>query len=332
MKPYFLGIDLGGTNIKTGIVDYNGAILATESIPTEASEGPEAGIQKMCQSAQKVVSQIKGTWDDIAAIGIGAPGTMDLSTGTLLNPHNLPGWQQLPLKKRISDTLGRPAILQNDANAAAYGEYWVGAGSQSESMVLFTLGTGIGCGVIIDDIIIEGKHSHGAEAGHLIVQMQGGRQCACGRFGCLEAYASATALTRRARDAMNDHPESEIHNALNAGEKLTPLLLSKMASSGDPFSREIIMTTARYLGVGIVNMMHVIDPDLIVLGGAMTFGCDDQPLGRSFRATVEQEITQRAFPVPATETPVCFGELGSKAGFIGAAGCARLAHRHSAET
>ncbi|MBI3464202.1 MAG: ROK family protein [Planctomycetes bacterium] len=332
VPPFFVGIDLGGTSIKVGVVDDTGRVLAADSVPTEAAEGPEAGIRRMCEAARKVATDGGLSWDEVAAIGVGSPGTMDIPAGMVLEPHNLTGWHNVPLRQRVAEELRKLTILQNDANAAAYGEYWVGAGRDAQSMVLFTLGTGIGCGIIVDGMIIEGRHSHGAECGHLIIQMTGGRQCGCGRYGCLEAYASATALIKRARETAEGvalwHTRGKrLQEAVEAGREPTPLLLAELAAAGDELAEELILETARYLAIGAVNLMHTIDPDLIVLGGAMTFGRDEEPLGRRFREEIEAEVHRRAFPVPAAKTRIVYATLGSDAGFIGAAGCGRLAQR-----
>jgi glucokinase len=326
VPPLFVGIDLGGTNVKAGLVDHDGRVLGAVSVPTEADEGPEAGIRRMCDTARAAVSQSGQDWQHVTAVGIGSPGTMDIPAGMILRPHNLPGWRDIPLRERIRERLQRPTVLQNDANAAAYGEYWVGAGRDAHSMVLFTLGTGIGCGIIVGDTIIEGEHSHGGEAGHVVLQMEGGRLCGCGKFGCLEAYASATALIKRTEEVLDTDRAVRIAQAVSAGDELTPKLLADLADQGDAFADELIMQTARYLAVGVVNLMHTIDPDLVALGGAMTFGRDDDPLGRRFREEVQKEVRRRAFPVPAEKTSIVYATLGGDAGFIGAAGCARRAH------
>lgn len=327
VPPLFVGIDLGGTNIKAGLVDEAGRVLGAVSVPTQAEDGAEAGIRRMCDAARAAVSQSGNDWQAVTGVGIGSPGTMDIPGGIILVPHNLPGWRDVPVRARIRAELERPTVLQNDANAAAYGEYWVGAGRDAHSMVLFTLGTGIGCGIIVGDTIIEGEHSHGAEGGHVVLQMEGGRRCGCGKYGCLEAYASATALIKRTQETLSSESASRIAAALDEGEELTPILLARLADEGDPLAEELILGTARYLAVGVVNLMHTIDPDLVALGGAMTFGRDDEPLGRRFREAVQREVHRRAFPVPAEKTSIVYATLGGDAGFIGAAGCARRAYQ-----
>jgi glucokinase len=264
--------------------------------------------------------------DDLAYVGLGSPGTMDVPAGMLLEPHNL-GWNYFPIRDRVSHYCGRPVAFANDANAAAYGEFWIGAGSDYHSMVLFTLGTGVGCGVIIGDLIIDGEHSHGAECGHLIIDYnENARVCPCGQPGHLEAYASATAVIRRMEEALAAGHDTSLRKRAEAGEALSPLMLGEEAEAGDALSLELVLETARYVGIGAVNLMHTIDPDGVVLGGAMTFGGHDNPLGRRFLQTVQEEIGRRAFPVLAERTTIDFASLGGDAGYLGAAGVARLAY------
>ncbi len=181
--PFFLGIDLGGTNIKSGVVDDAGRPFAGVSLETEAERGPEVGLRNIAEAGKLAVKASGLDWSQITAVGLGSPGTMDIHAGLLLNPPNLPGWVNLPIRERLSEMLGKPTVLQNDANAAAFGEYWSGAGRGAKSLVLFTLGTGIGCGIVDDGRIIEGRHSHGGECGHIIIQMEGGAPALAARRG-----------------------------------------------------------------------------------------------------------------------------------------------------
>src|SRR5262249_9163376 len=152
---------------------------------------------------------------DVTALGVATPGTMDIPAGVILEPPNLKPWQNVPVRQHIESAFGKPTAFQNDANAAAFGEYWTGAGKDVHSMVLFTLGTGVGGGIIVNDEIIEGEHSHGAELGHIKIDLTRPRQCSCGRWGCLEAYASATAVVKRAHEALNqDKGHSPLHGFL----------------------------------------------------------------------------------------------------------------------
>ena len=158
----FVGVDVGGTNVKAGVVTDSGESLSRVSLPTEAGRGPEVGLANISRAVESAVEQSKLTLDDIRAIGLATPGTMDIPAGLLLDPPNLPGWDNLPIRQIVADRFGKPTALQNDANAAAYGEYWAGAGRDANSLLLWTLGTGIGCGIIIGDMVVQGEHSHGS--------------------------------------------------------------------------------------------------------------------------------------------------------------------------
>jgi glucokinase len=316
--PFYLGIDLGGTNIKSGVVDDSGHPLSRVSVETHAELGPEVGLNNLAEAARLAVEASGLSWDDIIGVGLGSPGTMDIGAGMLLNPPNLPGWINFPIRDRLAERLGKPTVLQNDANAAALGEFWVGAGRNTRSLVLFTLGTGIGCGIVVDGRIIEGRHSHGGECGHIIIQMENGRVCGCGGHGHLEAYASATALVKRAREALEHDKTSMLHEALNRGA-LTSRAIDEAADRGDALAKRLMSETARYLAVGSVSLMHTIDPDVVLFSGGMIAA------GPELLDAIRAGIKEMAFPIPAAKTRILYAELGGDAGFIGAACCAKLA-------
>jgi len=281
----------------------------------------------MGEAVRRLIGEADLSPADVAYAGLGSPGTMDIPAGTLIRPHNLPGWFDFPIRDRVSHHCGLPVAFANDANAAAYGEFWVGTGRDHHSMVLFTLGTGVGCGVIIGDLSIDGEHSHGAECGHIIIDYRDdARMCPCGQRGHLEAYASATAVVKRTEEALAAGGASSLARRIERGEELSPLMMAEEAEAGDPLSLELILETARLLGVGVVTLIHTIDPSGVVLGGAMTFGGNERELGRRFLAEVRGEVRKRAFPVLAESVTIDFATLGADAGYIGAAGIARLAH------
>jgi glucokinase len=322
--PFFAGVDLGGTNIKVGLVDDLGRPMSWISIPTDPHTGPEDAARRMGQAVVDAIKQCGCEQSRVARAGLGSPGTMDIPAGKLLEPPNLPGWDNFPIRDRVSHYCGLPVSFANDAGAAAFGEFWVGSGEDFRSMVLLTLGTGIGGGIIINHMSVDGEHSHGAECGHIIIDYQpDARVCNCGRTGHLEGYASATALVKRTQEALAAGRKSSMSPRLDNGEKLTPILIGEEATAGDALADELIMETAMYLGVGAVTLMHTLDPDGVVLGGAMTFGGHDTELGRRFLARVKQEVELRAFPIPAQKTVIDYARLGGDAGFIGAAGIAR---------
>ncbi len=322
--PYFVGVDVGGTNIKVGVVDDDGQPLSWVSIATEVERGPDHGVHRMAEAIDRAVAEAGLTKQDIARVGLGTPGTMDIEQGILLSPGNLPGWWNYPIRNALRDACGLPVTFANDARSAAYGEYWAGSGRVLHSMILFTLGTGVGGGIVIGDLLVTGEHSAGSELGHLIIDLgDNARMCSCGQRGHIEAYASASAVVKRTEEALATGRPSSLRKRLAAGEELTPLVIDNEAENGDELAFEIVLETARYLGIGITSAMHAIDPNGVVIGGAMTFGEHATKTGRAFLQRVKQEVRARALPTLADLTTIDFAKLGGDAGFIGAAGLAR---------
>ncbi|MFM8285746.1 MAG: ROK family protein [Planctomycetaceae bacterium] len=324
VAPFYLGIDVGGTNIKVGVVDDQGHSLSRVSDKTDAPRGFRHGLDVMERLTREALPAAGISRSDLRGCGLATPGTMDIPAGRLLEPPNLPGWWDCPIRDLLAERLQLPTTLQNDANAAAYGEFWAGRARDAQSLVFWTLGTGVGCGIIIDHLIIEGAHSHAAECGHIIVEMHNGRLCGTGQYGTLEAYAGAKALIARCREALEAGESSGIRDRLAAGDELNPLLIAQCAERGDPLCERLVLETARYMAVGTTTLMHTIDPEMVLIGGAMTFGRDESPLGRRFIAELRAEVKRRAFPIPAARTKIEFASLGGDAGYIGAAGCGRL--------
>jgi glucokinase len=349
--PFFVGVDLGGTNIKIGVVDDRGRALllfgadgrpmadddgrplVKLSVPTEVEKGAEDATRRMGEGVIRAISAAGIDGSQVPRVGLGSPGTMDIPAGKLVDPVNLrgPGWKGFPIRDRLSAHCEKPVAFANDAAAAAYGEYWIGAGQDLHSMVLLTLGTGIGCGIIIGGVSIDGENSHGAECGHIIIDCaDDARLCGCKQRGHLEAYASATAVIARAEEALQSGRTSTLAKRIEdekskkeEDQKGIPELIAEEAEAGDELSRELVLETARYLGIGIVSLMHTIDPNGVFLGGAMTFGGSQTELGREFLARIREEVQKRAFPVLAERTAIDFASVGGDAGYIGAAGIAR---------
>lgn len=314
----FVGLDVGGTSMKAGVVDDHANVLAATSLPTESHRGQDLGLERMCETIRAAVAEAKLQMSDISAIGVATPGTMDIPGGLILDPPNLKPWRNMPVRDHVAKTFGLPTSFQNDANAAALGEFWAGAGRDVHSLVLFTLGTGVGGGIIIGDLVLEGEHSHGAELGHTKIEMTNPRQCGCGRWGCLEAYASATAVVKRAIEALSQKGVKTQLEAYRGREsELTSREIFDAAARGDALAGKLVEDTAYYLGVGAMNMMHTVDPDMIVFGGGMIAA------GEGFLDRIRKCVKDLAFPVPAERTRIEYAQLGSDAGFIGAAAGAR---------
>ncbi len=322
----YLGLDLGGTNVKAGLLDDKAKVLSSLSVPTRAEGGPEGVIAAMIDAGRKAAEKAGIELKKIEAVGIGSPGPMDLDAGVIRDMPNMPGWNHVPLRDRIAQGLGRPTVLENDANAAAFGEFWAGAGRDPaiRHLVMLTLGTGVGSGMIIDGILLHGAKSMGAEGGHMIVQ-PGGRRCGCGQHGCLEAYASASRTAERAMEAL-DSDESGAGSSLHKvrkehGGKLTAEHVFDAAKAGDRLAERIAKETAEYLGIACVSLCRLFDPQMIVFAGGMIHA------GDYLFDLIRDAFDRNTWKLVKDHVKIVPAELGNDAGFIGAAAVAWDAKR-----
>jgi glucokinase len=326
--PFYIGIDVGGTNIKLGLVDEAGETIARTSLTTNEQLGADDGCRRIAAAVQQLVSDAKLKPGDVARAGLVTPGPIDIPRGMILRPGNLPGWWDFPVRERASQHLGMAVTFNNDANAAAYGEFWRGAGAQFQSMILLTLGTGVGGGIIVGDMLIDGVHSCGGECGHILVDPSNDAPSdSLGKSGSLESYANASALVHRVTAALAAGEASSLAARQAAGEEITPLVIATAAEKGDTLARRAVMETARWLAIGIVTLIHTIDPDAVVLGGAMNFGGSAGRLGREFIQQIRDEVRPRLLQPLRESVRIEFATLGGNAGYIGAAGLARLDYR-----
>ncbi len=323
VHPFYLGIDVGGTGMKIGVVDDEGKSLGFTSIPTEEPRGPADAMARVSASASSLLASIGLSTKDIVRVGLGTPGSQDIPKGLLIEPPNHPHWHHFPIVKCLEDTIKIPVSFANDANAAAFGEFWVGTGRVYSSMVLLTLGTGVGGGIIIDNQLVVGRNSFGGECGHMIIDPRpNARLCVWGGGrGHLEAYASASAVVQRAKEELAAGAISSLQKEVDT---LTTKRIYEAAVTGDAFSLKIIDETADYLALGIATIVHTLDPGLIVLGGAMNFGGMQSPVGKRFLSRIEETFQDRSFEYVANGTKIEFASLGGDAGYLGAAGIARM--------
>ncbi len=320
-QDLFVGVDVGGTNVKFGIVNDQGDILFKSSFPTCQELGPGYMVEQTGRALESVISEHKNWRPNLRGVGLGTPGTMDIPLGMILEPPNMPAWRHFPIRDALSHRLSLPVLFANDANAAAYGEFWVGSGRDVASMVLFTLGTGVGGGIIIDNQLVVGANSLGGEVGHLTIESSPqARICSCGRPGHLEAYASATALVARAREQLVAGNSSLLTRVEN--DQLTARSIHQAAEQGDPLAWNLIDETAEYLARGIGAICHLLDPHAFMLGGAMTFGRHENPIGRRFLSRLYELVRAQVFPSIAENLIIDYATLGGDAGFVGAAGLA----------
>jgi glucokinase len=305
-----LGIDLGGTDCKYGVVDDSGKLVRTAKHPTESHLGFEGVIDRIALHARDLVGS-----DRVDRVGMGVPGPMSSRSGVVFESPNLPGWVNVPVRRALENRLGIPVALHNDANAAAFGEFWAGAGQGCRNMVQFTLGTGIGGGIIVNGELYVGADDTAGELGHMIIDFNG-PPCNCGSHGCVEAYASATAIRRIVREALAGGTRTAIRIPDDAEEAFGAKIVHDAALAGDEFAISVLRRVGEALGIAAANVINVLNPERIVYSGAMIGA------GEFIFAPLRETACARAFRLPAERAEICIAKLGRNAGIIGAAGLA----------
>lgn len=308
---YYVGIDLGGTNIVAGVVDENYNIVAKASTKTNCPRPEKEIADDMAKMALQAVENAGLAIDQIEWVGIGTPGIANSETGIIEYSNNL-GFKNTPMVKYISEVIDKPVFIENDANAAAYGEYVAGAAKGAKNAVCITLGTGVGGGIIVDGKIYSGSNFAGAEIGHTVIEVDGA-QCSCGRKGCFEAYSSATGLIRMTNEAIAEHPES-LMAKMSEKAKVTARTSFDAMRDGDECAKFIVDKYIKYLAAGITNTINIFQPDVLCIGGGV---CNEgDALLLPMKAIVEKEVYTRD---SEKNTKIVIAELGNDAGIIGAA-------------
>nr|WP_162990849.1 ROK family protein [Maliibacterium massiliense] len=310
-----IGMDVGGTNLPVGIVERETRkLLVKDSFPRTPGIAPVEALGKMCALARALVARIGRTMDEVAYVGIGLPGVMDPRSGVLKYANNLgEAWQDFPVKAFLEERLGCPAHMDNDANAAAWAEYLMGACKDARDAVMLTLGTGLGGAIILDGRRLMGRHFVGGEVGHMILVADGER-CACGNRGCAEQYTSATALIRWGREMMAQHSESMLHQKTHGDmRRLSAKDVVDCAKAGDTAALVVFERYVHYLALFCVSIVNSIDPEVIVLGGGVSLAGDF--LLEAVRRETARYIIYKSMPYAQIELAV----LGSDAGVLGAA-------------
>ena len=319
MSKIFIGIDFGGTNIKVGCFDNDIKLIAKASTPTEAEMGPESVVDRIIETTKTLLTKAGTNTEAITAIGIGTPGPADYKKGIIYQCTNMPKFKDTPLRDMIAAGLGAPAILENDANAACWGEFVIGAGEGIGDMVFFTLGTGIGGGIVSDGELVRGNDGNAAELGHIIIHPDG-RLCGCGQRGCVEAYASASSTAKRATEAVRaERRETSLKKVLNKTGQITCKNVFDHSAAGDELAGEITETTAKALGILCVNMLHATGAQRIVFAGGM-IAAGDMLLNR-----IRHYFTEHIWQVKPESVEICFAALGRDAGIKGTAALAKHA-------
>lgn len=322
MTSFAIGVDLGGTNLRIAAVDDNGTLLEKTTLGTQVQKGRDFVIGEMCDAIQRVVTRYTGK-ARLEGIGIGVPGIIDLETGMLYESPNLPGWDHYPVREEIERRLSTKVILENDANAAALGEKWLGAAHDYQSMCMITLGTGVGGGIVINGRIWHGMTGMAGELGHITVEPEGAR-CNCGNNGCIEQYASATAIVRMAHEAIGSGKAPDLKRAAEGnGKEFNSRVVYQMAVQGDSAAQEIYRNVGRYLGIALAGVINALNLNMYVIGGGVVSAWE------AFAPAMMEEINRRSFLYRATAperklgtnktTIVTRALLGSDAGLFGAA-------------
>ena len=313
---YLVGVDIGGTNIVVGTVAEDGsAVHGVRQAPTLPAEGPQAVLGRIARLVQASIAETEKTAgvsrDKVVGVGIGSPGPLDRERGLVLLTPNL-GWRDLPLRDLVSEAVGLPASLDNDANCAVYGEWWIGAARGAKFVVGLTIGTGIGGGIVLDGKLYHGTSDVAGEVGHTTIDSTG-RLCKCGNYGCLEAYASGPAIAARAAEGIVAGVETKL-TALAGGDlaKITAETVYQAARAGDEYALELVKDTAKFLGAGVGNLVNIFNPEIVVIVGGVTMA------GDQLFVPLRGEVKRRAFKPAVDRCRIVPGELPGTAGVVGA--------------
>src|SRR5437764_6052319 len=301
--------DLGGTHLRAATVDENGMIHFRLKQKTPHTADPDEIVRALVQAVRQCETQSKTNGKGIRAVSVVVPGSVNVEQGLVVKAPNVACLDGFRLAAALTRELDLPAVVENDANAAAVGEMWQGAGHGRRTLVCVTLGTGVGGGIILDGKLWRGVNDSAAEIGHMCVDPFGGVACLCGSRGCLEVYASATAIVRMAREGKPRYQDS----LLDKSEDLTAEDVYRAGIKGDELALEVFRRMGVYLGIGLANLINILNPEMIVIGGGVVNAWD------LFAKHMHREIAERAFPVPAAEVKVVPGECGDDAGLLGAA-------------
>lgn len=309
---YRIGIDLGGTNIVAGVVDENYKLIATAGCKTNTPRPADDIISDMACVAREAVKKAGLTMDDVDGVGVGSPGTCNPVSGVVERAANL-GFINEPIQAKLQKLLDKPVHIENDANAAAYGEMLAGAAKGTSHSICITLGTGVGGGAIVDGKIFSGHNFAGGEFGHTVI-VADGEPCTCGRRGCWEAYSSATALIRQTKAAMDAHKDSVMWELSDNGMHVNGRTAFDAMRAGDEAGKQVVDQFIRYLACGLANMVNVFQPEVLCIGGGISRE------GETLLSPVRELIAKEQFAqTTKSKTRFVAAELGNDAGIIGAA-------------
>ena len=310
----YVGVDIGGTNLKAGLVDENGVLLATQKMKVASIADDDGLAWTVASLVQELAHTVNISVSDVASVGVGVPGTVEIRSGSINYTCNLP-LRNVPLRKLFHRYLSIPLYIENDANCAALAEFLVGAGRDSKRFVTITLGTGVGAGIVHNGKIYHGANGMAGEVGHMVIQ-RGGLPCPCGRHGCWEQYASATALKRITAAALAAHPHSILAQVVAETEgRVSGQSAFIAARRGDPVGQQVCDEYVDYLACGVVNVVNIFQPDTLAIGGGVSNEAEEQLL-----LPVQQRVARESIPCGRDRrTRIVKAELGNRAGIIGAA-------------
>ncbi len=321
---YIIGVDLGGTNIVTGAMCADGSSQhAMHSVPTKAELGFDGVAKRIIESCEQVIARTMAetgcTRGDFLGVGIGSPGPLDREKGIVIFTPNL-AWTDAPLRDTVGNALKLPATLDNDANCATLGEWWVGAAKGARHVVGLTIGTGIGGGLILDGKLYHGASDVAGELGHTSIDSTG-RKCGCGNYGCLEAYASGPAIAQRAREALAGGEASKMPGLVDGNlARITAATVYAAAHQGDELAGHVVRETAKFLGMGVANFLNIFNPEVVVIAGGVT------QAGDALFEPLRAEVRRRAFAPAVNACRIVPGALDGNAGVIGAVATFAQAH------
>ena len=306
-----IGIDVGGTNVKIALVDGDGKIIYSNSVPTYAQMGYEYTVNNIKQAIKDLMKETNTEAKDIQGIGFDFPGQVDCKTGVVKNAPNIPGWVNVPIAQMIEDEFHIPTRIDNDVRCAALGELKFGAGRGCENFVCITVGTGIGSGLVINGKVVRGAANAAGEIGHIKLQMEDGPLCGCGDSGCLEAFASGPSIVAMAQEYLKGGKSAKFRELAGDGE-ITPYIVAKAAEAGDPVARRIFEKMGYYIGMGLTSVINLLNPEKIIIGGGVA------ECGELLLDPIRRTINERAMKVQREAVEIVPAELGNSAGVIGA--------------
>jgi glucokinase len=315
-----LAFDLGGTKFAFGVVAEDGTVLGSGRVETLAQNGPDQAVKRVAAAARDLLKKLNLNPSDLLGIGIASPGPLDIARGCVDGSPNLPGWTGYSIEGELSKAFGLPARIDNDANAAALGEYLFGAGKGRKNLVYVTISTGIGGGAIVDGRLMRGANGNAAELGHITLDIKG-PACPCGGNGCFEMYASGTAIARRTREALASGVKSSILSLAGNLENVTSHHVLQALAQNDPLAVKIWDESMEYLGRGLAVIIDVFNPEIIVVGGGVTAA------GDVLFKPMREKALRYAFPRLAAVCSIVPAGLGGDVGVVGAAACAFEASR-----